>query len=116
MSPPKASVCILLTCLTGLFPLLSNAQAQTNINPGEMITIPAGEFIMGNDQGSWEEKPEHAVYLPAYQIGKYEVTRGEYRKFIDAGGYQNLAYWSVEGWIWKEGDVIVYAGMCVNTG
>jgi iron(II)-dependent oxidoreductase len=82
-----------------------------NVHPGEMITIPSGWFIMGNDSGSWEESPEHPVYLPEYQIGKYEVTRGEYRKFMDAGGYENPEYWSPEGWVWKEGDVIVHAGM-----
>lgn len=78
---------------------------------GEMITIPEGSFIMGNDHGNWVERPQHEVYLPTYQIGKYEVTRGEYRKFIEAGGYQDPRYWSPEGWVWKEGDVIVYAGM-----
>ena len=85
---------------------------KENINyQGEMITIPEGSFIMGNDKGSWEERPQHEVYLPTYQIGKYEVTRGDFRKFIDAGGYENPEYWSPEGWVWKEGNVIVYAGM-----
>jgi formylglycine-generating enzyme required for sulfatase activity len=35
---------------------------------GEMITIPAGNFIMGNDNGALEEKPEHSVYLPTYPL------------------------------------------------
>lgn len=87
------------------------SKISTTIKPGEMITVPAGWFIMGNDSGSWEERPAHPVYLPAYQIGKYEVTRGEYRKFMEAGGYEDLQYWSPEGWVWKEGDVIVHAGM-----
>ncbi len=39
------------------------------------------------------------------------MTRGDFRKFIDAGGYENPEYWSPEGWVWKEGNVIVYAGM-----
>lgn len=85
--------------------------AQSQIIPGEMITIPAGEFIMGNNNGSWEEKPEHSVYLTTYQIGKYEVTRGEFRKFMEAGGYSNRTFWSDEGWKWKEGRYIIYAGM-----
>jgi len=110
----KFCICIMLTGLSSLLPLLSQAQEQAKIIPGEMINIPAGEFIMGNNQGSWEEKPEHKVFLPDYQIGKYEVTRGEYQKFIDAGGYNNPDYWSTEGWVWKEGDVIVYAEMYGN--
>ena len=63
---------------------------------GEMITIPAGTFKMGNNghetyPDSTGELPQHDVQMSEYQIGKYEVTRGEYRRFITAGGYQNSA-------------------------
>jgi len=67
--------------------------ADTNNRLGEMVTIPAGSFLMGNNGhegfGVPEEFPQHSVYLPTYQIGKYEVTRGQYRKFIEAGGYDD---------------------------
>jgi formylglycine-generating enzyme required for sulfatase activity len=80
-----------------------------------MITISAGPFLMGNNghegfEGP-EEFPQHSVNLPTYRIGKFEVTRGEFRKFIEAGGYTNASYWSAEGWKWKESNVIDYAGM-----
>jgi formylglycine-generating enzyme required for sulfatase activity len=88
---------------------------NTDDRLGEMITIPAGSFLMGNNGhegfGGPEEFPQHSVNLPTYQIGKHEVTRGQYRKFIEAGGYQNPSYWSAEGWKWKKSDVIDYAGM-----
>ncbi|MFC1714288.1 formylglycine-generating enzyme family protein [Candidatus Poribacteria bacterium] len=100
-----------MNIMIGLLLSISSVQAQSHDRLGEMITIPAGNFIVGNDNGSWEEKPQHSVYLPTYQIGKYEVTRGEYRRFIEDDGYQNPDYWSPEGWVWKEGDVVVYAGM-----
>ncbi len=32
------------------------------------------------------ELPRHAVYLEEYSIGKYEVTRGQFKYFIDVGG------------------------------
>ena len=74
------------------------------------MTIPAGHFLMGNSGHekikNAEELPQHSVFLPAYEIGKYEVTRGQYRKFIEAGGYGNPEYWSPEGWDWKESDYI----------
>lgn len=97
-------------------PLAENRGVENHL--GEMINIPAGYFIMGNDSGRLEERPAHQVYLVEYQIGKYEVTRGEYRQFMEAGGYENPQYWSPEGWVWKEGNVIVYAGMygSVNYG
>ncbi|MCE5322312.1 formylglycine-generating enzyme family protein [bacterium] len=72
---------------------------------GEMIWIPAGSFVMGNNGSEGysyaDEVPQHAVNLSGYYIGKYEVTRGEYRKFMDAGGYSNPDYWSSDGWKWK---------------
>ena len=77
-------------------------QAQISVIPGEMITIPAGDFIMGSNGKFNEERPQHSVYLPTYQIGKFEVTRGEYRKFMEAGGYSNKSLWSDAGWKWKE--------------
>jgi len=71
----------------------------------EMIYIPEGSFLMGNNGSEpysySEELPQHSVYLSGYWIGKYEVTRGEYRRFMEAGGYSNPAYWSADGWNWR---------------
>jgi len=72
---------------------------------GAMIYIPAGSFLMGNNGSEGysysRELPQHSVYVSGYYIGKYEVTRGEYRAFMNAGGYSNSAYWSSAGWSWK---------------
>ena len=74
----------------------------------EMIYIPAGSFLMGNSNVGYdavyrysEELPQHWVAVSAYYIGKYEVTRSEYRAFMNAGGYSNPSYWSTDGWTWK---------------
>ena len=48
------------------------------------VTIPAGEFQMGSDNGEDNEKPVHPVYLDTYQIGKYEVTLNQYNQCIRA--------------------------------
>ena len=104
-------------------PVVTNASPQEGVKEnsqskavdinnrlGEIVTIPAGSFLMGSNGhegfGGPEEFPQHAVNLPACEIGKYEVTRGQYRKFMEAGGYQNPGYWSPQGWKWKESDVI----------
>lgn len=72
--------------------------------PGRMIEIPAGEFEMGNEsiEAMDNERPRHRVYLNAYQIDCYPVTCGEYRAFIEAGGYQSDRFWSVAGWKWLQ--------------
>lgn len=82
--------------------------APLTVNPtqgsytGEMIYIPAGNCLIGTNNTDYRaEYPQHSVYLSDYYIGKYEVTRGEYRAFMNAGGYSNAAYWSSDGWNWK---------------
>jgi dienelactone hydrolase/predicted Ser/Thr protein kinase len=38
--------------------------------------------------------PPPAVPLPAFWIDRYEVTNAEFKKFVDAGGYQKPDYWT----------------------
>jgi len=82
---------------------------------GEMITIPAGKFLMGTtgegEHDKPEELPQHWVDLPAYEISKLQVTRAEYRRFMEEGGYQAQGLWSAEGWEWKESGVTIHSGM-----
>jgi formylglycine-generating enzyme required for sulfatase activity len=57
--------------------------------PG-MITIPEGPFMMGCNSGvdnlcDSDEKPYHQVTLSAYEIDITEVSRGDYKKCVDAG-------------------------------
>ena len=48
-----------------------------------MVLIPAGEFQMGSDTGERDERPVHIVYLDAFYIDPYEVTVGEYKRFLE---------------------------------
>ena len=51
-----------------------------------LIYIPAGEFTMGSNDGSDNEKPVHIVYLDGYYISKYEITNKQYKQFCDKTG------------------------------
>ena len=66
---------------------------------GDYLLVPAGTFEMGDnfDEGYSWERPVHEVTLSAFYIGKYEVTNGEYKKFIEEGGYLKELYWSAGG-------------------
>ena len=48
----------------------------------EMVLIPAGPFKMGDN--SLGGLPERQVDLPAFEIGRYEVTNAEYEPFVIA--------------------------------
>ena len=50
-----------------------------------MVYIPAGEFIMGSDEGENNERPAHPVYLDSYWIDQTEVTNAMYLVCVDAG-------------------------------
>jgi serine/threonine protein kinase/formylglycine-generating enzyme required for sulfatase activity len=50
---------------------------------GAMVPIPAGKFIMGDDNHEPDERPAHEVNLPSYYIDKYEVSNSQYKKFCD---------------------------------
>ncbi len=70
-----------------------------------IVLVPAGEFIFG-PPGS-----EKNVYLKSYFIDKYEVTVGQFKKFVKATGYvtsaEKLGYTfdgraKYHGYTWKD--------------
>ncbi len=61
----------------------------------EMVVLPAGQFQMGNGPNemrwSLQSLPKHkAVIGKAFALGKYEVTRGQFRRFVEETGYEVL--------------------------
>ena len=44
------------------------------------------------------ETPRHPALLHEHRIGTRLVTNGEYREFIDAGGYRDSNLWLSDGW------------------
>jgi formylglycine-generating enzyme required for sulfatase activity len=48
--------------------------------PLEMVDIPAGSFMMGSSESpGGTERPVHAVKVPQFYLGKYEVTQAQWR-------------------------------------
>lgn len=65
---------------------------------GEMALIPAGAFRMGDldDAPVARALPVHSVTLPAFMIGKHEVTMGQFWRFVKATGYRTEAEQGVD--------------------
>jgi len=68
-----------------------------------MIEIPAGTAELGRGHGGgfgWDNEYEACdVEVPAFCIGKYKVTNGEYLEFVRAGGAVPY-FWRQEGDAW----------------
>lgn len=61
----------------------------------DLVFVPAGDFKMG-DRG------QYTVYLNDYWIGLTEVTVKQYQRFVEAGGYDEQAWWTKAGWDYRQ--------------
>ncbi|QGJ71653.1 FGE-sulfatase domain-containing protein [Planctomycetales bacterium 10988] len=65
--------------------------------PKKMVWIEGGTFQMGSDQSDYSsEKPAHLVTVRGFWIDPYEVTNGEFSRFVQATSYQTTA--ERQGW------------------
>ena len=68
----------------------------------EMILIPSGYFIMGDEDSIYDaEKPEKEVFLHDFYISKYPITNQQFHHFIQESGYSNsednfLRHWETQ--------------------
>ena len=66
--------------------------------PG-FVFVPGGFFLMGDRQNPGQP---HPVWVPSFHVGAFEVTNGEFRRFLaDPGGYDDRSSWTEAGWRWK---------------
>ena len=93
----------------------SNSGANSIGSPenGAMIFIPAGAFILGSNKKDLkgeqkqyglvnalyvDENPQQQMTLPAFYMGKYEVTNKEYKAFVQATKRKEPFYWTQNGY------------------
>lgn len=73
-------------------PLVAVAPALTP--PPGMVYIPAGRFLMGDNNGGDDEKPEHEVYVDAFFMDQTEVTVASYQRFLQAAKHPEPEEWA----------------------
>src|SRR5262249_49140390 len=69
----------------------SRRQARGDGGP---VEIPAGTATLGRPRGDegfgWDNEYEgHQVDVPAFAIDRHDVTNGQFREFVSAGGYRD---------------------------
>ncbi len=82
-----------------------------------MITLPAGEFMMGaSDDDKFAndtERPVHAVAVPAFALARGPVTVAEFRAFAPSHAINDDPAWPVNGVGWE--DANNYCGWLTQT-
>jgi formylglycine-generating enzyme required for sulfatase activity len=74
-------------------------QTASEIVPGEMVLIPAGEFILGSeDKDSFTYYPTRKMDISAFWIDKYEVTNMEFLDFTIESDYSGE---NIQGKTWR---------------
>ncbi len=73
----------------------------------ELLPVEGGKITLGKGQCNtlygWDN--EYGIQhhdLNSFKASKYLVSNKEFLEFIEAGGYQNKAYWDEEGWGWVD--------------
>ena len=69
-------------------------ESRPGLGP-EMVYLPGGTFMMGSAQDEpgrdENEGPQHPVWIAPFALMRCEVTRGEFKAFIEETGYRTSA-------------------------
>ncbi|MFT4836564.1 MAG: 5-histidylcysteine sulfoxide synthase/putative 4-mercaptohistidine N1-methyltransferase [Psychromonas sp.] len=71
----------------------------------KLLTVDGKKIILGRSDEDktygWDnEYGQTKVQVEPFKASQFLVSNGEFIEFIEAGGYQNKAYWSEEGQQW----------------
>jgi formylglycine-generating enzyme required for sulfatase activity len=97
----------LLTYFSLLFFILAISYtplAMSSLPTGDMVLVPAGEFLMGSPAGSdglLDEQPQRLVYLATYWIDRHEVTHDAYVRFVRTTGHRAPANSNPATTVWE---------------
>lgn len=70
----------------------STNEVDVNVPPG-VVSVPAGQYLVGSTTVDDYHAPAQRVDLPAFWIDGYEVTNEQYKAFVDAVGVAPPVTW-----------------------
>lgn len=84
-------------------PCPNDNQAPEN----QLLEVPEGLVKLGRSMPSetygWDnEYGKQNSQVNSFKAAQFLVSNHEFLAFIEAGGYQDAAYWNEEGWQWRQ--------------
>jgi serine/threonine protein kinase/formylglycine-generating enzyme required for sulfatase activity len=74
----------------------NNHGTPTPVTPkfkADLVEIPGGTFQMGRNDGTLQERPQHAVTIQPFLMDRTEVTNDEYAEFVRDRNYSAPNNW-----------------------
>jgi len=80
-----------IACAVAIAPVFAAMSVSKEVDLVPMVTIPAGEFLMGSPEetGRADERPQRSVYLDEFVIDQVEVTNERYLAFVASTGHRS---------------------------
>jgi iron(II)-dependent oxidoreductase len=75
------------------------------VRTGGMVSVAGGPFLAGAPAEGFaydNERPRFEVDVPGFEIDALPVTCGDFRAFVESGGYGRRELWSDGGWAWLQ--------------
>ncbi len=71
-----------------------------------LVEVPGGSVSIGKDRQDavygWDiEYGTHEADVNAFKASRFVVSNGQFRDFVEAGGYNDESLWTDEGWRWR---------------
>jgi ergothioneine biosynthesis protein EgtB len=83
-----------------LLPPACFATESLSYQPGREGIVEIGAH--GDRFAFDSERPRHRVFLAAHELAGRRVTNGEWREFVEDGGYSTPTLWLSDGWAWVQ--------------
>ena len=87
-------------------PSRQRALPKPEATSAHFVEFAGGRFLLGATRGPDfvfdNERWAHEIALAPFSLATTAVTQGEYRAFVEAGGYGERRFWSEAGWSWRE--------------
>ena len=86
---------------------LREAFAPARLSQRAPLLVPASNWKLGSKAAPGfaydNEKPQHILQIPEFEIDAQPVSWAQYVEFVDDGGYDCAQLWHPDGWRWLQG-------------
>lgn len=79
--------------LTALLTAAVAAEVPEPRDGSQMLRVPPGVFMMGNDHSTRDQRPAHKVSLPGFWIARCEVSNAQFQAYLEATGRTAPPLW-----------------------